>query len=78
MSSQNKCIVSGMDTTHSFAGSPVHKEVLEFARRYRDAMNLTSVRGVLLAFMEMKKFGHDWASIKKKLIDELKDKGITF
>lgn len=76
--SKRNCIVSGMETDHNFDGHPVHKEVLEFARKYRDVMKLENVRGVLLAFQEMKKFNHTWPTIKKKLIDELKAKGIEF
>ena len=72
----NKCIISGMKTTHNFKGHPVHREVLEFARKYRDALNLQNIRGVLLAFQQMQTFGHNWESIKKKLIEELKDKNI--
>lgn len=73
------CIISGRETTRNFDGKPVDKEVLEFARRYRDvAINRKDacVRGVLNAFLNMKKYGHNWDSIKAKLTKELKEKGI--
>lgn len=78
-----KCIITEEETSHSFDGISVKKEVLEFARRYRDILSEQSqrrrnVRGILVAFQEMKKFGYDFDGIKNKLIAELKDKGIEF
>ena len=76
---KRKCVISGVETSRNFNGVPVSKEVMEFARVYRDkAINRKDkcVRGVLSAFIEMKKFGHDWESIKKKLRSELAEKGI--
>lgn len=77
------CIITKKETCHNFDGIPVDKEVLEFARKYRDALSSMSqrrrtLRGILVAFQEMTKFGYDLEGIKKKLIAEMKDKGIEF
>lgn len=76
------CIISGKETNHNFKNLPVHKEVLEFARRYRDAIatpvKSPTVHSMIDTFIAMQKFGHTWDSIKKKLLDELKDKNLTF
>jgi hypothetical protein len=74
----NKCIISEKETFRKFKGTPIHEEVMEFARQYRDALNLKNTQGVLIAFITMKtQFNHSWESIKKKLIKELLDKGIS-
>jgi hypothetical protein len=79
---KGNCIITGEETSHNFDGLPIKKEVLEFARKYRDALEKLSqrqrtVRGILTAFQEMKNgFGYTFERIQEKLIAEMKDKGI--
>ena len=79
------CLFTGRDTSNNFAGQPICKEVLDFAKWYRDKLNvqqkqkgtkLLDTRSCLIMFLQMKDKGHGWAEIQTKLADELLLKGL--
>lgn len=70
-----KCCVSDMPIHRFYRGEYYHKDVMELAKKFRDAKTIKfgtlkrkpSLDGIYSAMREMKKIGKSWESIKFNL-----------
>lgn len=79
------CAISNIETTRNYKSVPLHRSVSEFARWYRDKLNiqqkqkgtrLIDLTTCLNTFIEMKKQGYAWERIQNTLLDELLNKDL--
>lgn len=71
------CIINGKETSRSYKNRPVSKEVMEFAKWYRDKLNVDQKKKILLSKNKSKKAFVDLITVLNTFV-VMKNKGYSW